>query len=1661
MFHVKSSKDMESYFKNILENVKEIYNIAEDCRKKGYDPTDFVEIPLAKDMADRVEGLVGPKGVSERIRELVSELGKEPAALEIAKEIVEGKFGNLGSRDELAEQAVRTALAIITEGIVAAPLEGIAHVKIKKNKDGSEYLAIYFAGPIRSAGGTAQALAVLVGDYVRKNMGLNRYIPSEDEIERYVEEVDLYQSEVGSFQYSPKAEEIRTAVKNISIEITGEATDDVEVSGHRDLDRVETNQIRGGALLALVEGVLLKAPKILRHVDKLGIEGWNWLKELKGKKEEKGNDDDKEERIDDLNENNEMDDEEFEEYSKLYDDIEIEAITKFIGEVIAGRPVFAHPSKAGGFRLRYGRSRNTGFATDGFHPALMYLVDDFMAIGTQLKTERPGKATCVVPVDSIEPPIVKLKNGNVIRIDTIEKALEYRDSVEEILFLGDILVNFGDFLENNHQLLPSSWCIEWYEKILVSKDIPYEKEFIYNPDQKEAVKFAIETKTPLHPRYTYYWHDVLKEDILLLRNWLLSGYCDEKKENNAWLVPYNPKDEKDTKAKRVLELIGCCHKVNVVDREENNNINKYISINEYYPLLYSLGYDVEKNQDLVENITEICNKSKNAMHFINLLSPFEIKRNAYVYIGARMGRPEKAAARKMKPPVNGLFPIGNAGSQVRLINKAVEEGKTDTVEVYSGKCPKCGKTSLYNKCPFCGTPVELSGPSKIELPLKDYWYKALENLKINKPGDVKCIKGMTSKDKIVEPLEKGILRAINDVFVFKDGTLRFDCTDVPITHFKPCEINVSIEKLKELGYDKDIYGNPIIDENQVIELKVQDVIIPNSCAEYFVNATKFIDDLLEKFYKTDRFYNVKDKEDLIGHLVIGMAPHTSAGMVGRIIGYCKANVGYAHPYFHASKRRNCFPPNTSILVNINGEVKRITIEELYNLYGNEYYENMAYIEKDTKNNDNIKVYSFDTLNKKIVLTDIEEVLKIPSPNHLIRIELDTGRSFETTPDHPVMIYDEKEDKFIKKNAMDVEENDLMLIPKLDFEEEEKDIEHIDLLKELSKDEYRDIWEVIRIREIADWIKNNIPKDCLKEILEEEKEKKGKEKGKEKLIKNINNYIRRDTIPLNLLLKILKNAELDISDVPKDVFIAVRRDKVNIKRIIKIEPLLKIIGYYLAEGYIRKTSSVYQINFSNYDEEVNEDLKNALNEAFGDGFKIYEKDGKITVGSRIIYLLFTEILKTGTNAHNKRVPSFIFKLPKEKVKLMLSAYFTGDGTALKTTPRVSVYSVNKELLFDVDTLLNAKYGIRTYITVDKNANKRNGIVKKYHEKRGTEIPISKIYALNITTIYYHMFFKEIGFNSSKKQNVYELHKHRRTNYSNDCNYGWIVGVRNKTIVKAENEFVYSLNAKKYHNVVINSNIQTYQCDGDEDGIFLLLDAFLNFSKRFLPDKRGGQMDAPLVLTTLLDPKEVDGEVHNMDTVWEYPLEFYEKTLEMPSPKEVKELIETVEDRLGTPSQYEGIGYTHETSSVDVGPLICAYKILGSMLEKTEAQLAVAKKIRATDERDVAEKVIQSHFVPDLIGNLRAFSRQGVRCKCGAKFRRIPLRGTCPKCGSKLILTVSKGAVEKYMDVSQKMAEKYNASEYIKQRLELIKEGIDNLFENDKRKQVKIEDFFKMG
>jgi len=144
-------------------------------------------------------------------------------------------------------------------------------------------------------------------------------------------------------------------------------------------------------------------------------------------------------------------------------------------------------------------------------------------------------------------------------------------------------------------------------------------------------------------------------------------------------------------------------------------------------------------------------------------------------------------------------------------------------------------------------------------------------------------------------------------------------TQLPLTHFKPKDINTSPEKLREFGYKKDIYGKEIENDEQILELYPQDLILPASTDSPELGANKillktsfFIDDLLKEFYKLDKFYNFESEKDLPGTLVSVIAPHTSAAIVGRILGFSKTQGFFAHPMFHAATRRDCDGDEASV-----------------------------------------------------------------------------------------------------------------------------------------------------------------------------------------------------------------------------------------------------------------------------------------------------------------------------------------------------------------------------------------------------------------------------------------------------------------------------------------------------------------------------------------------------------------------------------------------------------------------------------------------------------------------------------------------------------------------------------------------------------------------------
>jgi DNA polymerase II large subunit len=857
------SEEIRSYLDGLTAQVTASYSLARAARARGFDPELDVEIPLTDDLASRVEKLLEGyevEGVARRIRELAKQYDREELAILVAKEMA-GRPA--ASKEKAVDRAVRVGLAILTEGILVAPLEGLATVKIKRNRDGSSYVDLSYAGPIRSAGGTGQALSVLIADVVRRELDIGRYQPTREEVERFKEEIPLYK-QVQHLQYTPSEEEISLIVSNCPVAINGEGTEDAEISGFRDLPRIETNRIRGGACLVIADGMCLKAPKIQKHVRKLRIDGWEFIDAYMEMKNA-GPEDTKE-------------------------DVGVEPSEVFIENIIAGRPVLCHPSRPGGLRLRYGRTRATGLAAVALHPATMHILDDFIAVGTQIKMERPGKAGAVTPCDTIEGPLVVLDTGDFVEVLDAEGAKRLSGHVRVIADLGEVLVPFGEFLENNHVLMPGTFSLEWYG-LLLRKALGELPPGWEAATASQALAWSRELRVPLHPRYNLFFHDFTVEELSLLRERIAT---EGRIAHGRLVVPG------DEEFRDILVRLGALFAVRASELILERHTDS---------LLAALGIDADRPTLQLAPAPE----ATDPLGFVSALAGFPIRARGPTRIGARMARPEKAAPRKMQPAPHSLFPIGHEGGAQRQLLDAASK---DTIEVEVGLrvCSACGKRWFLPKCSCGGHTTSRNGPARQRIPLADVLRVALERLGESRPSEIKAVQGMISKTKTPEPIEKGILRAKHEIYVFKDGTSRFDMTNLPLTHFTPKEAGITVEQAERLGYHRDTTGRPLETEDQVVELRPQDILVARSGGEYLVRVARFIDDLLERLYGLGRFYNAKSPDDLLGHLVVTLAPHTSGGVLARIVGFTDARACFAHPYLIAARRRNCDGDEDSVIL---------------------------------------------------------------------------------------------------------------------------------------------------------------------------------------------------------------------------------------------------------------------------------------------------------------------------------------------------------------------------------------------------------------------------------------------------------------------------------------------------------------------------------------------------------------------------------------------------------------------------------------------------------------------------------------------------------------------------------------------------------------------------
>ncbi|MBT4248414.1 DNA polymerase II large subunit [Candidatus Woesearchaeota archaeon] len=914
------SPRIKKYFDRLDKETRTTHALATKAREVGFDPEHKVDILLAASVGKRVEGIIAvveprivDSGVAERIFTLEKKYGPGDwrVGMVIAWEVANHQFFKMDKEEHALATGIRTGLAYTTNGVVSAPVEGLAAIKLRPRQDGKgEYISVYFAGPIRGAGATQQGVALIIADYVRVKKGLAKYDPTPDEVNRYYTEMIDYYERVERKQYKPTKEEMNWIIPNMPIEINGDPTAELEVSNYKNLPRVETNRIRGGLALVLTDGVV-KYPKLWKQVskwqDEFGID-WNWMKEyFKIKKKVRALDSAGEKTDESKNKN------------KLTPNF------YYVSEIVAGRPVFGYPLETGGFRLRYGRSRLTGDGSWAVSPLSGRLLLDFLATGTQLRVERPGKSTALTMCDSIEGPIVKLENGNVVRLETEEQVKKLRSQVKEILFVGDILISHGDFNEQGTTLVPPGYCEEWWlleiEKQEKDKGVDLRqvvgdladrlKKDIFKtvPSFEDSLKISMKLNVPFHPYWTLHWKDISEEDYNNLVGWWLA------KEHSL-------ESESDKKVKRSLEILGCPH---VVEKGKVVFAEEYAKVLNFFLKETSTGEDGLACVNKTSNVTQR-DKSGTA-------------------IGVRMGRPEKCKVRPMKGTPHLLFPVGDEGGRLRTFQAAAQNGKV-TAQFPIFYCDKCNLQTIYSRCETCRSLTKLyricpickkkTIDLKCHRPTQTYEKIALDVTKyINSarkvtnipqiPTQIKGVRGMMNKDHFVEYFGKGLLRAKYNLPVNKDGTIRFDMSELGITHFKPKEIGLSIEKAKELGYDVDIKGAPLTHEEQILEIFPQDVVMP-ACPEspnelsdvVFMRIANFVDEELVKIYNQKPFYNVTKRADLIGQLVIGLAPHTSAGIIGRIIGFSETQGGFAHPYWHDAQRRDLDGEETAAFLLMDG-----------------------------------------------------------------------------------------------------------------------------------------------------------------------------------------------------------------------------------------------------------------------------------------------------------------------------------------------------------------------------------------------------------------------------------------------------------------------------------------------------------------------------------------------------------------------------------------------------------------------------------------------------------------------------------------------------------------------------------------------------------------------
>ncbi len=294
-----------------------------------------------------------------------------------------------------------------------------------------------------------------------------------------------------------------------------------------------------------------------------------------------------------------------------------------------------------------------------------------------------------------------------------------------------------------------------------------------------------------------------------------------------------------------------------------------------------------------------------------------------------------------------------------------------------------------------------------------------------------------------------------------------------------------------------------------------------------------------------------------------------------------------------------------------------------------------------------RVLAFDLEAGQPVLADVKAITRRPYKGKMVTINTSMGRSLRVTADHPVILY--KNEQFsIWPAAAIVPGDRLMALCDLPAVEQATSLNLIDLLRdtELEADVYVQPIDNT-FSEQYERFAAAIPPDMLKYP---------------------NEIKRHNRMSLHLFRYLSESNAINVPAERLRLYTA-KGAATMINAVIPVDAdLLRLCGYYLAEGYLAqdtgRTGAVRErIGFCFHEQEAEyiADVQRILRRW---GLKFIERRSTnaltTIVSSRIFSWLLRDVLRRGTRSEDKALPRLVFNVPAELRLELIRGAFSGDG-----------------------------------------------------------------------------------------------------------------------------------------------------------------------------------------------------------------------------------------------------------------------------------------------------------------------------------------------------------------------------------------------------------------